>query len=124
LDPFLTEVLRHYAADIEKFRPGFTVPSEPDVVLLMLRDVAPTGMFLGTRSREGVLRIDLDYVAPPYRDLRSGASPYGNNGSRFTDLGGASLVVADVVDRQREYFESMDFTSGDSGDMARFFYET
>jgi hypothetical protein len=54
----------------------------------------------------------------------AGASLDRDNDGRVTDLGLTPLVVAEVVDQQREYFESMDFTSGDSGDMARSFYET
>lgn len=120
-DPFMVEFLDFYATDIEKFRPGFEAPASPDVAYVMLRDVNPAGVFIARGTDDGVLNIDLDYVAPPYRDLRSGACLYGNDCVRFKDLGWESAFISDVHDRQRDYFESMEFTDTGTGAMTRAF---
>ncbi|MEN8239415.1 MAG: hypothetical protein ABFR53_09465 [Actinomycetota bacterium] len=120
-DPFVGEFLSHYAVDIQRFRPGFDRGIDPDVAFLMLRDVNPAGVFIGTHDTDGVLSVDLDYVAPPYRDLRSGVCLYGRDGERFTERGWTSIVVEDVDDRQRDYFERMRFIDSGAGGMVRTF---
>lgn len=110
-DPFVHQFLTFYAEDIRRIRPSFSVAGDADVTFLLLRDIDPAGVFIGSGVANGELMIDLDYVAPPYRDLRSGASLYGNNGVRFRDLGWNILVVDNVDDRQRDYFTSMGFAS-------------
>lgn len=118
-DPFLVEFLHHYAPDIEQFRPGFVLPAVSDVAFVMMRDVSLAGVFIGSDTGGGELRVDLDYVAPPYRDLRSGASLYGDRGERFTDRGWTSLLVVDVDKTQKDYFLRMEFVDSGSGTMTR-----
>jgi len=88
-----------------------------DVRLVMLRDTDMAGILLGADAGEGVLAVLLDYVAPAYRDLSSGASLYGHGARRFVELGYRSLVAEDVDHRHRDYFAAMGFVEGAHGSM-------
>lgn len=110
-DRFLAAFVDHYSDDLASF--GSVDPEAADVRLVLLRDTTLAGVFLGQRDGDDRLSVMVDYVAPPFRDLRSGESLYRDDGSRFRDLGYRSLVVQRPDDRQRDYFVAMGFDTRD-----------
>jgi len=117
-DPFLDTFLRVQSVDIERFHPGFSLAeASADVTFLMLRDANPAGVFVGRRSDNATMTVVLDYVAPPYRDLKSGSSLYGHSGERFVELGITNLRVPYVHPKQRDYFFKMHFVPEQDGSM-------
>lgn len=110
-DRFLAAFVDHYRADLGSF--GSADPEHADVRFVLLRDTTMAGVFLGRRDGADRLSVLVDYVAPPYRDLRSGESLYHDGGARFADLGYRTLVVPRADDRQRDYFAAMGFDEHD-----------
>lgn len=113
-DPFLVAFLEVFGDDLRSFvQPGDDLKTA-DVWFVMLRNATAAGVFAG-RSDDATLHVLVDYVAPAYRDHKSGAQLYTNGGRRFHDLGFQSLSVASPDARQDGYLRSMGFTrSADS----------
>ena len=108
-DSFLAAFIDHYRDDLSSF--GHADADSADVRFLMLRDTTLAGVFLGRTDANGRLEVLVDYVAPPYRDLRSGECLYRDGGVRFNELGYRTLVVAEPDDRQRDYLSAMGYES-------------
>ncbi len=106
-DPFLASFMDHHHGDIESH--ATTDISRADVYFVMLRDTTLAGAFGGRRVGTDELEIVLDYVAPPFRDLRSGECLYADNGRRFADLGFRTLTMRDPDARHLDYLEAMGF---------------
>ncbi|HSJ70297.1 MAG TPA: hypothetical protein VLA29_01490 [Acidimicrobiia bacterium] len=106
-DPFLVSFMEHHHADIESH--ATTDISGADVFFVMLRDTTLAGVFGGRRRGEDELEIVLDYVAPPFRDLRSGECLYAEDGRRFADLGFRTLTMRNPDSRHLEYLGEMGF---------------
>lgn len=106
-DPFLSTFLERHGDDMATY--GSVDPSAADLRFVMLRDTTLAGVFLGRDLGGGELEVLLDYVAPSFRDLRSGAALYHDDGARFTSLGYRKLVVDDPDDRQRGYLAEMGY---------------
>lgn len=106
-DPFLAAFLERYSDDMTAF--GASAPDFADVRFVMLRDTTLAGVFLGREVADGELEVLADYVAPAFRDLRSGAALYRDGGARFAELGYDKLIVVDPHDRQSEYFAEMGY---------------
>ncbi|MGI9666522.1 MAG: hypothetical protein ACR2N2_05400 [Acidimicrobiia bacterium] len=108
-DPFLEAFVNVFGADMTTYLASSSDVSEADVRLVMLRDATAAGVFLGADGGDGTLEVIVDYVAPPFRDLKSGSSLYGDDGARFRGLGYQRLVVPQVHDKQSAYFSKMGF---------------
>lgn len=106
-DPFLASFMEHHHADIESH--ATTDISDADVFFVMLRDTTLAGVFGGRRLGTDELEIVLDYVAPPFRDLRSGECLYADGGRRFAELGFRTLTMRHPDPRHLEYLGEMGF---------------
>lgn len=116
-DPFLAAFLDRYGTDMETFADQSVPLEEAEVHFVMLRDANPAGVFLGTWRGGGEIRVIVDYVAPPYRDLRSGACLY--DGERFAALGAKKLVVETPDRRQGHYLLEMGYEERDDGSVVK-----
>lgn len=75
---YLRYFLDFHKNEILKFIPDFNfVVKENTIVLFLLRDLIPAGLFLGEKLDDESLVIFLDYVIPEYRDLKLGKFLYG-----------------------------------------------
>lgn len=106
-DPFLASFMEHHRADIESH--ATTDISGADVFFVMLRDTTLAGVFGGRKLGADELEIVLDYVASPFRDLRSGECLYADDGRRFAELGYRTLTMRHPDPRHLEYLEKMGF---------------
>lgn len=116
-DPFLAAFIEQYRSDLEPFADEGLALEDAEVRFVMLRDANPAGVFLGTWRGGGEIRVIADYVAPPYRDLRSGACLY--DGERFADLGVKRLVVGSPDRRQDRYLAEMGYEGRSDGSMVK-----
>jgi hypothetical protein len=106
-DPFLASFMEHHHADIESH--ASTDISGADVFFVMLRDTTLAGVFGGRKLGTDELEIVIDYVAPPFRDLRSGKCLFADDGRRFAELGFRTLTMRHPDPRHLEYLGEMGF---------------
>lgn len=111
-DPFLAAFIDRYRRDIIEFG---RLDAEVDVRYVILRNAASAGVFLGRDAGQGTLEVLVDYVAPPFRDLKSGEVLYANEGRRFAELGFDEVRVSEPNPRQTAYFSSMGFVPDHAG---------
>ena len=70
---YLQYFLTFHKAEIEKFIPDYRfAPSDRQLIIFILRDMVPAGLFIGQRNEQGEFRIFLDFVIPAYRDFKVG----------------------------------------------------
>ena len=70
---YLNYFLTFYKTEIEKFIPDYRfAPSDKQLIIFVLRDMVPAGLFIGQRSEQGEFHIFLDFVIPAYRDFKIG----------------------------------------------------
>lgn len=70
---YLNYFLNFYKVEIEKFIPDYRfAPSDKQLIIFILRDMVPAGLFIGQRSEGGEFKIYLDFVIPSYRDFKIG----------------------------------------------------
>ena len=111
--PFLQDFLRSHAADIAHFHPEFTGPATDDLVLLLIRNGLPAGVFVGSRD-DDTLHLRLDYVMGAYRDSRIGTWLYRRGTKAFTDAGARTIVAQSPSADVRSYLLRVGFVA--SGD--------
>lgn len=109
--PYLLQFLDFHADDIQRTHPGFAhQPAQEHLVVFVLRDMVPAGVFIGRRSgEEGVMAVELDYVIPQYRDLRPAAFLFGSSRKAFAEWGVNRLAVAATTRPLRSYIEKVGF---------------
>ncbi len=118
-DPYLQYYLGFYKADIVRFFPDFdeTVSelsaTDNGWVVLLLRDAQLAGIMMGKRNG-ATLKITIDYVTAPYRDLKTGEYVY-----RHSDLfrrEGIELLVQETRQKpQQRFLKKMGFTEHPAG---------
>jgi hypothetical protein len=115
-DGILETFMARHGDDVRTYHVHHPVDRRANVRLVMLREDALAGAFLGAGSGDD-LEVLVDYVTPAFRDLRTGQALYGDGGHRFGNLGFRTLSVAGVGPRHREYFTAMGFVGHDDGQM-------
>jgi hypothetical protein len=107
---YLRHFLAHYLKDIRKYTPGFEYqPSVSQIVLFVLRNTVPAGVFIAELQRNGDLRVKLDYVTPDYRDLKVGDFLLNEQLGFFRDRGVKRIVSAAGSSRHAKYLKEMGF---------------
>lgn len=112
--PLLTRFLAFHAADVRRFQPEFDGLGDDHQAWMVLRNAMAVGVVLARLDGE-VATIDLDYVAPAYRDQRAGTRFY-TTPDLFEPHGVRWLRSVATVEAQRRYLEAMGFaaTNGDT----------
>lgn len=78
---YLQYFLTFYKSEIERFMPDYRfAPSEKQLIIFILRDMVPAGLFIGERNERGEFHIFLDFVIPDYRDFKIGNYLYYQSG--------------------------------------------
>lgn len=116
--PYLEHFLSVQAADIARFFPRFrydtAAPTNKRLVALVLRDLVPAGVLLGTIRGEQ-LDVDLDYVVPQFRDLKVGRFLFRDEADFFRSRGVREIVSPADTDKHAQYLERIGFTHADDG---------
>ena len=116
---YADEFLRFHEEEIRSFQPGFERPSGPEAIaLFVLRDLVPAGLLLG-RVEGDVLRVDLDFVIPGYRDLKVGDYLFRQRAELFREKGVRRIVSPAGTDEHARYLERMGFRRSGEGVMER-----
>ncbi len=110
-DAFMATFVELHHDDLSSFVVEGSRIADGDIHFVMLRDANVAGVFVGTRTEDDGLDIVVDYVAKPYRDLKSGALLYGQDAERFRQLGISTIRVPVVDRRQAAYFRDMGFAA-------------
>lgn len=70
---YLQSFLHFHELEIKKFLPNFTyTPSDTHLIIFILRDMIPAGLFIAEQHADGSLWVLLDFVIPGYRDFKIG----------------------------------------------------
>ena len=103
--------LDFHAGDIRRFEPDFTEPPQPgELTFLVLRDLMPAGLFVGTVRGDGTLWVRLDYVIPSFRDFKVGRYVYGECADFFRERGIRRIVSPAGTPTHARYLRKMGFT--------------
>jgi len=82
---------------------------EADISFYILRDIVPAGVFVGSKIDQNTLRIDLDYVSPPYRDFLIGKFLYTKHKEIFLNKGIKKLITYTNNPKHINYLKKMNF---------------
>ena len=106
---YLRYFLNFYKAEIEKFIPDYRfAPSDKHLIIFILRDMVPAGLFIGQRNEQGEFRIYLDFVIPDYRDFKIGNYLYYHSGF-FQQQGIRKLMSTPHNEVHAKYLRRMGF---------------
>lgn len=116
--PYLRYFLDFQADDIRHFFPRFRYdvdsPEPGRLVVLVLRDLVPAGMLLGTIHGDR-LDVQLDYVVPQFRDLKVGRFLFKDEIDFFRSRGIREIVSPADTPEHVRYLERVGFTCGSDG---------
>ena len=114
---YLKTFLNFYKDQISVFQPGFNKKScDDDLNIFVLRDMIPAGLLVGTMKQNGVLKVELDFVVPQYRDFRVGTFLFEENRSFFKERGIREIVASPGNKKHNEYLEEMNFSAEKGSD--------
>ena len=119
---YLRYFLSFYRDEIRRVLPHFAYqPAEKQVTLFVLRDCVPAGVFIATEKPAGTLRVQLDFVVPPYRDLKIGKFLFVEQSEFFRARGIREIVVSPRTKKFRAYLVEVGFEpAGQSGESGSF----
>jgi GNAT superfamily N-acetyltransferase len=108
--PYLQDFLHFHAREIQRFQPGFADAPAPaaDVVLFILRDMVPAGLFMG-EIRGSALHTRLDFVIPPYRDFKIGRYLFEEHADFFRARGITEILSEPGSPEHSAYLHKMGF---------------
>jgi len=87
-DEYLRYFLDFYLDDIHLFQPDApTRLNDSSFNLFVLRDMIPAGLISGRITSPGVLKIDIDYVIPTFRDFKIAKFLFVDQLDRFKSEG-------------------------------------
>jgi hypothetical protein len=116
---YLHHFLECQGNDIRRFIPSFQYDPEKDkLAVFILRDLVPAGLLLG-EVRDGVLRVDIDYAIPQYRDMKIGQFLFSDQIAWFRGLGVTEIVSPAGVGEHPQYLERMGFEPVGDGEHYR-----
>jgi len=106
---YLRRFLSFHRDDIEDFFPGFALDAVPGArICLVLRDVNPAGLVIWTEEGDTV-RIHLDYVLSPYRDLRCARFFMERHEDFWVKQGRRRLLSPAAGQTHRDYLRRLGF---------------
>lgn len=112
---YLKTFLDHYRKEIENFQPDFSFTDNHNFSLFVLSDMVPAGLLLGNLDSSGTLHLDLDFVAPAYRDFKIGRFLYHKNRDFLSEKGIHRITTASGNTEHNHYLEEMGFNRLDDG---------
>jgi hypothetical protein len=105
---YLDYFLERHQTEIAEIWPDFPGERmEGQLVLFVLRDLVPAGLFIADVESAEALRLRLDYVIPGYRDFKVGRYLY-RRGSLY-DRGFRTIVAESSNPRTTKYLGRMGF---------------
>lgn len=107
---YLDQFIAYYKTSIEKEYPQFTLQDSSNAfACLILRNMTIAGVFIGTKTNNESLEIDLDFAIPPYQDFKTGDYLFNRKKSIFIEKGFKSIVVSPYSKALKNYYTKMGF---------------
>jgi hypothetical protein len=113
---YLDFFMDYHYQEINAFFPGFYDSFKNDqfnekeaLFFLILRNCAVAGIFMGTRTKDDELAIQIDFVIPEYRDLKPGKYIYYQNINYFRIMGIKKLITNPKSEKHYNYLKKMGF---------------
>lgn len=70
---YLLDFLDFHRDDIKQLQPEYRfLPEDNQLIIFVLHNMMPAGLFIGKRNADGIFNIFLDYVTPAHRDSKIG----------------------------------------------------
>jgi hypothetical protein len=110
---YLQRFVLFFGRDMQKFFPHFVLAedTDADVALFVHCDMTTAGLLIGKNMGEGILRADLDYSTPAFRDLRVAKYLYAH----LKQDGFTKVTVARATPAHSEYLHKMGFVKNGEG---------
>ena len=91
---FLAHFLKFYGAEIQRVLPDFIfTPQANQMVVFILRDCTPVGVFIARQNTPEALQVQLDFVIPRYRNLHIGKFLFVEQAEIFRARGIKEIIV-------------------------------
>jgi hypothetical protein len=108
---YLQSFLQFHASEIKKFLPDFIyTPSEEQLIIFILRDMIPAGLFIAEQHPDGSLWVQLDFVIPGYRDFKVGQFIFEQKADFLRQRGIQEIFSAPGTKPHARYLLRMGFT--------------
>jgi hypothetical protein len=109
---YLRYFLDYYRDDIRTLMPEYRFePDDEQLIIFVLRDLIPGGLFIGKRDDDGVFQIFLDYVRPSFRDFKIGKHLYFQS-DFFRQHDIRKLISTPNSETHEKYLRHMGFEQG------------
>ncbi|WP_281647415.1 YgjV family protein [Parendozoicomonas sp. Alg238-R29] len=110
-DQYLNEFINLHKSEIKEFFPPFSLRDDREYTALMIhRDLSLAGVFICHRNEDNTMEVDLDFVLPPYRDLKPGQFVFCENSKFFTEQGVSKIVSAEGSEDHATYLAKIGFS--------------
>ena len=110
---YLRQFIDFHRDEIQKFSPEFlenpVKVAEAQIVIFVLRNMLPVGLFIAKGSEGGKAVVKLDYVIPGYRDFKVGQYLYRQKADFFKSQGIKQLISYPGNDAHEQYLQRMGF---------------
>lgn len=107
---YLAYFLKHYDREIQRFQPGFAyTATEETLIFFILRNMVPSGLFIGRVLEPGRLKVELDFVIPGYRDFKISKFLFQEKADFFTGRGIQEIVSPAGTEAHPKYLRRMGF---------------
>jgi hypothetical protein len=111
-ESLLHEFVNFNKKEIEKISPDFDFNlSDKEYNYFITRNMALVGLFLAHKESDEVLRVDLDFVTPQYRDFKNGEHLYAFLNNTLEDSGIKTLEAIGKTSNHTQYLKEMGFDS-------------
>lgn len=111
---YLERFIDFHRVEIQQFSPEFLSKplnkSEAQIVIFILRNMLPVGLFIAKESEGGRAVVKLDYVIPGYRDFKVGQYLYRSKSDFFKSQGITRLISYPGSDTHEKYLKRMGFS--------------
>jgi GNAT superfamily N-acetyltransferase len=120
---YLRYFLSFYRNEIRRILPDFEYrPAPNQVTLFILRNCIPVGAFIAEETPPGTLHVRLDFVVPPYRDLKIGKFLFVEQAEFFRARGIKEIVISPRTAEFGAYLVKVGFEPANKRDANRSFH--
>lgn len=108
--PFLLRFLKFHENDISKFFPKFEFEDlKNPIIVFILRNMLPVGLFICEKGENNELEIKIDYVIPYYRDSKNAHYLYYKEHAIFKDQNHKCFIIQTDVQPHIDYLMKIGF---------------
>lgn len=119
-DNYLNEFIELNKDEIKKYNPDFSLSKGYSVALMIHRNLALAGIFIAEKTDDSTLRVELDYVLPPYRDLKPGQFLFQENIDFFKKQGISTITTKSTNKAHLNYLKRIGFVQNNQEMVLRF----